>query len=272
MFIEERHQLILDYLENNGRISANQIHDMFEVSFDTAWRDLRIMEEKGLLKRTHGGALPVRQVGFSKPPKVTGRDIEQVYDNYDAIAKRAVSMIQERDVIFITSASVGYLMTKHLPKNFFFTVVTNSIVIAEELRKLDNIRTIVVGGEMDNKGNFYDSIAVETIKRIRFDKCFITSAYISAEFGLSIQRTAAIAVWNGIIDSSKCVIGLYPTEKIGFHSIISICPADKLDTLITDWEVSEDEIKKFNEKNIDIIIVDQDEQAIQMKSSIKENF
>lgn len=214
------------------------------------------MEEKGLLKRTHGGALPARQVGFSKPPKMTGKDIEQVYDNYNAIAKKAASMIQERDVVFITSATIGCLMIKHLPKDIFFTAVTNSIVIGEELRNLDNVRTIMVGGEMDNKGNCYDAIAVETIKRIRFDKCFITSACISAEFGLSIQRTGAIAVWNGIIDSSKCVVGLYPTEKIGFDSIISICPAERLHILITDWEASEDEIQKFDEKDIEIIIVE----------------
>ena len=66
------------------------------------------------------------------------------------------------------------------------------------------------------KGNCYDSIAIETIKRLRFDKCFITSAFISADFDLSIQRTSAISFFNAVIDSSKQTIGLYPKEKIGF--------------------------------------------------------
>lgn len=259
MFIEERHQAILNHLNEKGRIAASEIQDMFNVSFDTARRDLRILEENGLLKRTHGGALPLRQIGFSKPPKMTGRDIREIKGNYYAIAQKAVSMIRNRDVIFITSASVGYLMTQSLPKDIFITVVTNSIIIADELRKKDNIRVILAGGEMDDKGNCYDSFSMECIRRMRFDKSFISSASISAEFGLSIQRTGAIEYWNTIINSSKCTIGLYPTEKIGFESIISICPADRLDIIITDWDAPEEELKKFDKQGIEIMIVDKEE-------------
>ena len=111
---------------------------------------------------------------------------------------------------------------------------------------------------MDAKGNCYDTFAVECIKRMRFDKCFITSASISAEFGLSIQRTGDIELYNAIINSSKCTIGLYPTEKIGFDSIISICPASKLDILITDWDASEDMLKKFDEQDIQVVVVEKE--------------
>ncbi len=256
MFIEERHQAILDYLDKNSRISATEIQHMFQVSFDTARRDLRILEENGLLKRTHGGAIPLRQIGFSKPAKMTAKDISEVKENYYAIALKAVSMIKNLDVIFITSATVGYFMAQNLPRDIFITVVTNSIIIAEEIRKMDNIHIIITGGEMDNKGNCYDSFSIETIKRMRFDKCFITSASISAEFGLSIQRTSGVGFMNAVIDNSKCAIGLYPTEKLGFDSIISICSANRLNTLITDWEASEEELKKFDKLGIDIIIVD----------------
>lgn len=258
MFIEERHQAILDVIKVNGRISIGEIQEKYDVSADSARRDLRILEEKGLLKRTHGGALPIRQIGFGKPPKITARDITEVKDNYFAIAQKAVSLIKERDVIFITSASVGYFIAQNLPKNIIITVVTNSIIIAEELRKLDNIRVILAGGEMDTKGNCFDSFAVETIRRIRFDKCFLTSASISAEFGLSMQRTGAIDFWNAVIDSSKCSIGLYPTEKIGFESIISVCPANKLDILITDWDAPEEELKKFDKLGLEVIIVEKE--------------
>ena len=258
MFIEERHQAILEYLEKNGRITANEIEEMYQVSFDTARRDLRILEEKGLLKRTHGGALPIRQIGFSKPPKVTAKDINTVKENYLAIAKKAVSMIKNGDVIFITSATVGYLMVKNLPGNISITVVTNSIIIAEELRALDNIRVILAGGEMDSKGNCYDSFSMECIRRMRFDKCYITSACISAEFGLSIQRSTAIDYWNCIINSSKCAVGLYPTEKIGFESIISICPANKLNVLVTDWDAPEEELREFDEMGIEVIVLEKE--------------
>ena len=106
MFIEERHQAILDMITQNGKITTSEIQEKFNVSYDSAKRDLRILEEKGLLKRTHGGAIPARQIASGKPPMTTCKDISEVKENYLAIAKRAVSMIKNHDVIFITSINL----------------------------------------------------------------------------------------------------------------------------------------------------------------------
>lgn len=258
MFIEERHQAILDIISSNGRISIGEIQEKFNVSIDSARRDLRILEEKGLLKRTHGGAIPTRQIALGKPPKITAKDITEVKENYMAIAQKAVTMIKDNDVIFITSATIGYFMSQNLPSDIRIRVVTNSIVIAEELRKKDNISVILLGGEMDSKGNCYDAFAIEMITRLRFDKCFITSACISPKFGLSIQKSQAISFWNAVIDSSKETIGLFPTEKIGFESIVSICPANRLNTLITDWDASEEDLSDFEEQGINIIVIEKE--------------
>jgi len=258
MFIEERHQAILDIISANGRISIGEIQERFNVSVDSARRDLRILEEKGMLKRTHGGAIPARQVAFSKPPKTTCKDITEVKENYLAIAKKAVSMIRDNDVVFILQATLGYFMAQNMPTDIRIRVVTNSIIIAEELRVKDNISVILLGGEMDNKGTCYDAFAIDMIKRLRFDKAFITAAGISPRFGLSIQKSQAISFWNAVIDSSKEVIGLFPTEKIGFDSIVSICPANKLGTLITDWDASEEDLQAFDEQGIDVAIVEKE--------------
>jgi len=77
-----------------------------------------------LLKRTHGGALPIRQVACGRPPKMTCKDIINVKENYKAIALKAVSMINNNDVIFITSATVGYFMAQNLPQDIRVRVVT----------------------------------------------------------------------------------------------------------------------------------------------------
>jgi len=68
----------------------------------------------------------------------------------------------------------------------------------------------------------------------------------------------AVDYWNAIINSSKCTIGLYPTEKIGFESIVSVCPANKLDILIIDWDSPEEELKKFDELGIQVIVVEKE--------------
>ena len=81
----------------------------------------------------------------------------------------------------------------------------------------------------------------------------------STQFPLSIQKTAAISFFNAVMDSARQTIGLFPREKIGFDSIVSICPADRLDVMITDWDASEDDLKLFDEKGIEIVIVEKEE-------------
>jgi len=257
MFIEERHQAILDILAEKGSISTAEIQRKFQVSYDSAKRDLRLLEERGLLKRTHGGAIPLRQIAAGRPKDQTCRDIAEVKDNYLAIAKHAVSMIRDGDVVFIMAATVGYLMVQNLPDSLHLRVVTNSIVLAEELRQKPNISVILLGGEMDGKGNCYDAFAVDMIRRLRFDRCFITAAALSAGFGLSIQKSQAITFWNAVIDSARQTVGLFPTEKLGIASIVSICPAERLDVLITDWNASEDDLTPLDEKGIEVVIVDE---------------
>ena len=150
-------------------------------------------------------------------------------------------------------------MAQNLPDNMRLRVVTNSIVIAEELRKKPNIGVILLGGEMDSKGNCYDAFAIEMIRKLRFDKCFLTAAAISPAFGLSIQRSQAISFYQALIASSKETIGLFPTEKIGFESVVSICAANKLDVLITDWDASEEDLSGFDEQGIELVVLEKEE-------------
>lgn len=258
MFMEERQQRIAEIIKANGKITIAEITEIFEISDESARRDLRLLEQKGLCKRTHGGAIISRQIGFNKPAGCTCKDLREIKMNYLEIAKKAVSMINENDVVFIMAASVGYLMVQNIPDDLHIRVVTNSIILAEELRSKNNISTILLGGEMNEKGSLYDSFAIEMIKKLRFDKCFITSACISSDFGLSIQKSQAISFWNAILDSSRTAIGLYPTEKIGFDSIVSICPVERLDYLITDWNIAEDEqIAAIEEKGVEVIVVEE---------------
>jgi len=260
MFIEERHQAILNTIAEKGNITTGEIQSTFSISYDSAKRDLRILEEKGLLKRTHGGAIPLKKIGagggyHNLSPK---ERVPVIKKNYLQISKKAVSMLEPEDVVYLTTGTVGFLMAENLPSDTNCTFVTSSNSIAEALRKYENATIIVTGGQMDRNGCFYDAFAIEMINRLKFDKCFLTSACISPEFGLSIQKSRNIGIMNAVINNSKTKIGLYPTEKIGFNSILSICPANKLNYLITDWDAAESDLKGFEEQGIKIIVAEKE--------------
>ncbi len=255
MFIEERHQEILNIINENGRISIGEIQDKFDVSVDSARRDLRILEEKGLLKRTHGGAIPVMQVGLHYPKKWSTTQMKTVEENYDAIAKKAVEFIKPNDAVYITSGTVGYLMLKYLPTNIEYTVVTNSIDNASFLRNYDNIQAYVVGGKMRQNGRIVDSFAQEFVRNMRFDVSFLTGAGFSASFGISNGTPETSAFQRAIAENSRKNIALFPNQKIGHNSFLKDVDATKFDILITDWDAVEDELSKIEDLGINVIVV-----------------
>lgn len=254
MFIEERHKKILELLNEKQSITNQEIQERFGISYDTAKRDLRLLEEQGLLKRTHGGAIPLRNIGFQPGiGNLSSKErAQKVLPNYLAIAKRAVQCIEENDVIYITSASIGYLMVQNLPQKLSCTVVTNSISIADTLRQYPHITTLLLGGEVQQNGAVYDDFALEMLRRIRFDKIFITSACISADFGLSIQRSRTLSLYTTLLTSAQKVYGLYPSGKLGINSTLSICPVTALDVLITDEEALEEDLNSIDEQGVKI--------------------
>ncbi|MCL2405641.1 MAG: DeoR/GlpR family DNA-binding transcription regulator, partial [Defluviitaleaceae bacterium] len=170
MFIEERHQAILEFIQENGRISVGDIQEKYDVSVDSARRDLRLLEERGLLKRTHGGAIPIQQVGLCPPRH---RDVKnmKVWDNYAAIAKKGAEFIKENDIVYLTSGSIGFIMLKYLPKDIKFTLVLNSVSLADELKFWDNVTVYIVGGKMrmHSTTSLVDSFATAFVKNMHFD-------------------------------------------------------------------------------------------------------
>jgi len=258
MFSEERHKIILEQLKETGRVSTAWIQRHFQVGYSTAMRDLDALAEQGLVKRTHGGAIVALEktqanIGAGRPAGMTCVDMEEVYPAYLAIAKKAVEILQPGDTIFLSAATVCTLMIRNLPEGMRLRVCVNSILLAEELRQKPGITVVLLGGEMDERGNVWDVFAQDMLARMRFDKCFITAASLSADFGLSIQKPGYGPFVTRVMDSSGQVIGLFPGEKIGRTSVYQSAPADRLHLLITDSAIPEEEYTALTKLAVDIV-------------------
>lgn len=255
MFIEERHREILKRLNSSGTITTAEIQRLFGIGYDSAKRDLRILEEKGLLKRTHGGA-----ISLSAPErKETLRIVKDERPDIVSIARYAVSLIKPDEVVFLPASPVGLQMVRGLPDGLSVRVVTNSLALAEEARQRQGTKVFMIGGELDDRGCATDSFATETIRRIRMAKSFITTAGVSAGFGLSVQKSVSVAFWNAVIGSSSAVIGLYPSERFGVDSVFSVCGAQRLNCVITDGRADTARISEFAESGVKVIVADNQE-------------
>lgn len=256
MFMEERQKDIARKINETGRILVSEIQEMYHISADCARRDLRVLESKGLLQRTHGGAIAVNPKGIYPTPTYNPIDIKEVQTDYLAVAKRAIEYIETKDVIYITTSLVGYYMAENLPEDVQVTVLTNSVTIAEVLRKKMNISVILLGGAMSHRGHCHDFYTVQMVKNIRINKAFISHTALSLDFGASIHDAAGVEFGKAVMENSSMNIGLYPSKKIGKNSIHSVCRVRDYDLLITDSNVSEDFLIQARELGVAIETVD----------------
>lgn len=257
MLIEQRHQAILDILHKQGSIKAREIERKFNIGFDTARRDLRILEEKGLLKRTHGGAIPLVQVGHHAPEP--SGDLAEVKTNYLAIAQEAVKCIQNHDVVFLACGAENLFLAQSLPADLSCTIATNSIAIAQALKDHDKISVYVIGGLMSQKGHMANHFAVDMIRQMHFDVSFLAAEAFSVPFGMSTQNGDMVPVYQAVVESSRKSIGLFPHDKMGNRSILKVCPPSDFSVVITDWETTEEAVANVKELGIDVMVADQHE-------------
>lgn len=256
MFMQERHQAIAETIREQGKITVAQITQAYGISDESARRDLRLLEQQGLCKRTHGGAILASQVNV-RPPVDRKFETMPIFDTYREIARRAAEQIRPNDIVYLTGGSFGYIMLSFLPRDFSYTVVVNSVDIGKELRDFENLEVYIAGGKMRRSGSLVDSLATEFISRLHFDLCFITGAGLTGEFGLSNGTDETAAFQRTVIKNSRKKILLMPGVKIGVDSFIKVCDAEVFDMVITDWECVEEHISALEDKGLQVCVVEE---------------
>lgn len=254
MYAEERQQQIAAMIVEKGKVSIAELTEMYGISGESARRDLRALEQSGLCKRTHGGAIRLQQVSVL-PPRDRNFDEMPIFDNYDRIAAHAVTLIKPGDMVYFTGGSFGFLMLRHLPADLKCTLVVNNADIANRLRAFPNIDVYVAGGLMRKSGSIVDSMARDFMARLHFDLCFITGGGLTADFGLSNGTDETASLQRQVIRNSRRKVLLMPSQKVGTDSFVKVCDAAAFDTLITDWDCVEDELIRLEESGVSVTIV-----------------
>jgi len=250
MFAEERREKILALLHQQKRVLAKELAETFQVSIDSIRRDLSMMEEQGLLQKTHGGAIPAMKVRQSPQPP------EQRYGEgspeANAIAKLAVSYIRDKDTIFIGSGSIAYVLLQHLPDHMPLTIVTNCMRVADELREREWIDTYFVGGLVKASGNITDVLATEFIRQFKFDMSFVTGGGISDE-GIFVATPEVAAFARTVSSLSRRRIGIATHQVLGNDGFAKAGKIEDLDVLITDDKADREVIERIQSLGVKVI-------------------
>lgn len=257
MFAEERREQILSKVRSLGRVFAKELAEEMQVSIDTIRRDLTTMEEDGLLKRTHGGAVPLSKVRrFPMDDRIR---YSEGTEHQNAVAKLAASYIEQGDTVFIGGASIHYILLKYLPIDRDYTVITNSLIIAEKLKSHSNIETYIVCGKVKSEEGIVDPLATEFIRTLRIDTAFLTGGGISAKHGLSSSTPEGAIFQRAVAEVSRRKICLANFDKVGTEFFSKTIDLKDLDILITDWESPDEEIEKIQQMGVKVLMAKENE-------------
>lgn len=262
-FIEHREKKILALIEQMGQISTAEICRLFELSPSSARNQLNSLAERGLVLRTHGGA---KYLNNTEPICVDPSDDFLPVSNgiiklkeKCAIANAAVKLINEGDIIGISGGSTTHIFARELSrclKNI--TVVTNSVLVANELIPNRNIDVRMCGGILNHeKGALTGPMAEIFFRDIYADKLFMGADAVSVKWGVS-SGNASISHLESLL-AQHCAEKyiLVDHSKFDRHMTVDkVLSADKIDAIITDGGISQEVRDTLSNGTVKFIIAE----------------
>ncbi|RKD32078.1 DeoR/GlpR family DNA-binding transcription regulator [Thermohalobacter berrensis] len=251
MFAEERKIKILDRLDKQGKVRVKELSKLYNVSEATIRRDLQELEERGMIKRTHGGAVLTEHTKF-EPTFLEKED--KFHEEKEAIGKLAASLIEDGDTIAIDSGTTTLEIAKNIKaKNL--TIVTNSLDIAYEIGKRSDIEVVITGGMMRWKTRaMVGPIADNTIKNLRVDKVFLGTNGICIKKGITTPNLIEAQTKRALLKIASQAIVVCDHTKFNQVSFAKIADINEVDIIITDNKLPSKLLDKYKEQDIEIMI------------------
>lgn len=253
MLKQTRHERIVELLSKSGSVEIKNLCRLFDVTEMTIRRDLDEIVEQGLAVRTHGGAiLADNNTLIEQPFEVR---VKAGYDKKDAIARKALEYIQDGTKNFFNSSSTVFCLARRIEAERSLIIVTEAINIAYELNSRNNVVVIQIGGELrKNTISCIGYFAENMISQLHFDAAFIGVNAIDQEGNLYCRSTYEIGIYKKIFSSSKKIIVMADSSKIGVQDFSCIGHIKETTVLITDNESDKDILKKYSDYGVEVVI------------------
>ena len=183
MFLEERQEAIIEMLARKGKVEVSELSKEFKVTDDCIRKDLSALERRGKLKRVYGGAVCLKESLLVETKKTNKRYIKADQKATERIAKAAVEMIHDGDMVFLDiSASSLAIAEKLVLMEKNVTVVTNMIDVLVAVARCPKIRVVFVGGKINpNRDGFWGGLATEFTSKLKPDIAFVGAVGINVK-------------------------------------------------------------------------------------------
>ncbi len=227
----ERESRIIELLQHQNVLTVAELSQALEVSAATVRRDLQSMHERKILTRVRGGAT-LRRLARVEPvfqdKETRNRDAKQ------KIAEIALSLIEDHDRIYLDGGSTALILARLLNGRRDLTVVTNSLMAAEELMTSDH-RLILVGGEFRALSRtLVGPLTSSIINSLHVDKAFMGTIGFTLEEGMTTTEPSEAYTKECIMRRSDQVVLLVDSSKLGTPSFARSGNLEDIDIVVTD--------------------------------------
>ncbi len=232
MYAPERHQQILDTARSRGRVEVAGLARDLSVTPETVRRDLTALERRGVLRRVHGGAIPVERLGIE--PGVADREVHATGEK-ERIARAALDELPDGGSIILDAGTTTVRLAELLPTDRELTVVTHSIPVAAILVSRPSVTLLLLGGMV--RGRTLAAVGEWTrqqIGEVFADVAFMGTNGVSVERGLTTPDIAEASVKKALIEASRRTVVLADHSKFGREDFARVSPLSAIDTIITD--------------------------------------
>jgi DeoR family transcriptional regulator of aga operon len=252
---ERRAQLILQQLLRAGEISVASLAKRLKVSAATIRRDLTELEQRGLLRRSHGGAEPIQPLLY-EPFRHTSYFHEQ--ERQQSAEKRriglvAAELVSDGEILAIGAGTTATQVARSVCLHKGLTVVTNAVNVAMELSHRDDLKVFVTSGFLS--GDWFALVgpaAIDSVSEMFVDKVFIGVDGIHIERGLTTNYPDQATIHRAMMRQARQKIVVADHRKIGAIGTALIWPMEEIDILITDRGAKDEDIAPFVAKGIDV--------------------
>lgn len=245
-----RKKKIQDLLTERKSVTVTELSRNFEVTEETIRRDLKSLEDAGFLTRTYGGAFI--QDGVENNVDIILREVAYT-ESKTAIAKACQKIIHNGDSIFLDVSTTALFIAKAIGK-MRLTVVTNSLMVVDQLADCESIRLICIGGLLtrDHKG-FHGNTATNALDHFYLDKTFMSCRSLSMEHGITDASESVCSVRSKLLSRSNQTYIIADYSKFDRTSFLHICNFEEIYGIVSDYQYTPEWYAFLNKKNVNII-------------------
>jgi DeoR family transcriptional regulator, fructose operon transcriptional repressor len=246
----DRQRAIYMLALREGSVDVADLADRHGVTTETIRRDLSDMQRRQLLRRVHGGAIPIERMNHE--PMIEARDVVNAEEKL-RIATMAVAEIPESGSVILDSGSTGLRLAEVFPVDRDVHVVTNSLLIALTLSRRGLRELTVLGGSVRTKRHtMVDETTRAELEHITVDVLFMSCDGLSFLHGLTTPYREEHTIKRAMIAHAKKVVGLVDQSKFGNAQMFTFARFDELDVLITDTRADPGDVEFLAGHGIDV--------------------